>query len=65
MPHNLRRNTEGTRAVLPGNHKLLLGRGHGEELELELEVATAPGVKRLVVSNMVGLFDQTEADLGL
>lgn len=53
----------GTRALLPGRHTLLFSRGHGDELELGLTVTTAS--ERLVISSMVGLFDQTAEDLGL
>ena len=53
----------GTRAVLPGVHTLLMSRGHGEVLSLDVAVTVESD--RLVISDMVGLFDQTAADLGL
>jgi hypothetical protein len=62
----------GTRHVLPGEHELVLSRGHGEEirtsLEVKLDAADAKvevGGKRLVLSTMVGFLESSEADLGL
>ena len=54
----------GTRHVLPGEHVLIVTRGHGSELRQALRVTTV-GDNRLVISTMAGLFGQTEADLGL
>jgi hypothetical protein len=71
----------GTRHVLPGRHVLVYTRGHGDELHGSVDVGLSGGgpvVKgvglgagaaghggRLVLSSMVGLFDQSAADLGL
>lgn len=55
----------GTRHVLPGAHELIFSRGHGEELSQTLRVEMPAEKRRLVVSSMVGLFDQTAEDLGL
>ena len=53
----------GTRHVLPGAHELIFSRGHGEELTLGLTVRLAAERSRMIVSTMVGLFDQTAEDL--
>lgn len=53
----------GTRHVLPGEHKLIFSRGHGEELTMGLAVRLTEARRRMIVSTMVGLFDQTAEDL--
>ena len=53
----------GTRHVLPGEHELIFSRGHGEELTTKLTIKLPEHRRRMVVSTMVGLFDQTAEDL--
>ena len=53
----------GTRHVLPGEHELIFSRGHGEELTTNLAISLPANRRRMVVSTMVGLFDQTAEDL--